>query len=140
MRLRLRTVLPALTILGLMPMPALAQHEWLDKIAGEYVGRLVDSEGEKAVLTILKRPAAERSNATILSGEYTYGVERVPGRLEACAAAGRRPLRCTLIDRFGRGVLELEFDEALTSFRGRWSADSVPGVWFPWNGRVRPVT
>jgi hypothetical protein len=139
MRLWLQTVLIALALFGLMPMQAQAQHEWVDKIAGEYVGRLVDSDGEKPVLTILRRTTGTRSNATLLSGEYTYGADRVPGRLEACAAAGPRLLRCTWIDRFGRGVLELEFDEALTSFRGRWSADGIPGVSFPWNGR-RPAT
>jgi hypothetical protein len=139
MRLWLQTVLIALALFGLMPMHAHAQHEWFDKIAGEYVGRLVDSDGEKAVLTILRRPAGPPSNATILSGEYTYAADRVHGRLEACAAAGSRLLRCTWIDRFGRGVLELEFDEALTSFGGRWSADGIPGVSFPWSGR-RPAT
>ena len=138
MRLWLQTVLIALPLFGLMPMHVLAQHDWLDKIAGEYVGHLVDSDGEKPVLMILRR-TGPRSDAAILSGEYTYGVDRIPGRLEACAAAGRRLLRCTWIDRFGRGVLELEFDEALTSFRGRWSADGIPGVSFPWNGR-RPAT
>ena len=135
MRLWLQTVLIALALFGLMSMHAQAQHEWFDKIAGEYLGRLVDSDGEKPVLTILRRTAGPQSNAALLSGEYTYGADRVAGRLEACAATGPRLLRCTWIDRFGRGALELEFDEALTSFRGRWSADGIPGVSFPWNGR-----
>src|SRR5262245_35748141 len=140
MRLSLQTVLIALALLGLTSIHAQAQHEWFDKIAGEYIGRLVDSDGEKPVLTVLRRTAGPRSNVSVLSGEYTFGSERIPGKLEACSAARRQLLRCTWIDRFGRGVLEFEFDETLTSFKGRWSADGIPGVWFPWNGRVRRTT
>ena len=140
MRLALHTGLTTLAILGLSHMPAQAQRDWLDKIAGEYIGHLVDDAGEKPVLTILRRTAGSPSDNGALSGEYTFGVERDAGKLEACSPVRTRVLRCTWIDRFGQGPLELEFEENLTSFKGRWSADGLPGVWFPWNGRARPVT
>ena len=128
-----------LATLGVIGTHAHAQPDWLDKIAGQYVGHLVEGSSEQPVVTVLRK-ADSRSNNAALSGEYVYRAERIHGRLEACSAVQPRLLRCTWLDQFGTGVLELEFDETLTSFNGRWSASSLPGVWFPWNGRITPRT
>jgi hypothetical protein len=133
-----RTILVLLAVIG--TRDAQAQQDWLDKIPGRYVGRLVEGLNEEPVLTILRKNIDPRSNRVVLSGEYTYRAEPISGRLEECSAVRLRVLRCTWMDQFGRGTLELEFDETLTSFNGRWSPDSRPGLWFPWTGRITPQT
>ena len=113
---------------------AQSQVDWLDKIAGQYRGQLRDGDGVKPVLTTLYR----RSVVAQLGGEYLFGDERVPGKLQACSPVGPLALRCVWVDKFGKGTLELTFDDTLTAFEGRWPHERAPQLWFPWNGRVTP--
>ena len=134
------TVLLLLAVLGAIDAQAQTQRDWLEEIAGRYLGHLVEGATEQPVVTILRKTMNSRSNSVLLNGEYTFRDERIAGKLEGCVAVRVRLLKCTWIDRFGRGPLELEFDETLTSFKGRWSSQSRPGFWFPWNGRITPQT
>ena len=133
-----RTILVLLAVIG--TVDAQAQHDWLEEIPGQYVGHLVEGLNEEPVLTILRKTIDLQSNRAVLSGEYTDRAKPISGRLEGFSALRLRLLRCTWTDQFGQGPLELEFDETLTSFEGRWGSDARSGVWFPWNGRITPRT
>src|SRR5262245_15327683 len=133
-----RIVPMLLALLG--AIEAQAQRDWLEQISGRYLGHLVEGLTEQPVLTILRKTIDPKSKSIRLDGEYAFRDQRIVGKLEACVAVRVLVLRCTWMDRFGRGPLELEFDDTLTAFRGRWSSESQPGLWFPWTGRVTPQT
>ncbi len=99
---------------------------------GTYRGSLWSGDGDLPSITTLKIGAD-----LVLSGEYSF-IEQTgqttSGSLDACQIE-MRVLICEWHDRYGTGVLKMEFDPSLCAFQGQWTtANLVSTGWSYWNG------
>lgn len=99
---------------------------------GTYRGSLWSGDGDLPSITTLKI-----GRDLVLSGEYSF-VEQTgqttSGSLDACKIE-LRVLICQWHDRYGTGLLKMEFDTSLCTFQGQWTTTNVVSTdWSYWNG------
>jgi len=102
-----------------------------DRILGTYQGEIWSSGKAMPGST---RFSLNKMGQTI--GTYTY-VERaveVHGKLFNCLEKTQKlKLVCKWKDKYGIGMLEMDFSNDFTRFDGYWKADGS-SIFFPWNG------
>ncbi len=113
-----------------VPTDLKKQPEWFAQALGEY--KSIIESGDRDLLGATSFSMNEEG---VLTGRYEMRESdaTVSGELYDCVSLGVGSLSCTWKDKYGDGILQLQFSADFLRFEGRWS---IPGKarQYSWSG------
>jgi hypothetical protein len=105
--------------------------DWHKQIGGTYEGFLLSSKQKSRVTTRFRN-----GDGGVVNGEYVFyeNGAAVDGTLTYCEANAYGRLICDWRDKYGAGVLRMDFARSLNQFDGAWGTINVNPTLY-WNGR-----